>query len=92
MASVLPTGWQAHRGGSLGSHAKWCELSLYLVSFRPLAARVTTDKRSYDPEFEQWEFGKLSAMREIAFAIEAQYQYYYMGMLDTVTFSSYFIH
>ncbi|GLB04189.1 arginyl-tRNA--protein transferase 1 [Aspergillus tubingensis] len=33
----------------------------------------------YDPEYEQWEFGKLSAMREIAFAIEAQYQYYYMG-------------
>ncbi|PWY74416.1 arginine-tRNA-protein transferase [Aspergillus heteromorphus CBS 117.55] len=33
----------------------------------------------YDPDYEQWEFGKLSAMREIAFAIEAEYQYYYMG-------------
>ncbi|KAJ5173386.1 hypothetical protein N7492_005979 [Penicillium capsulatum] len=33
----------------------------------------------YDPEYEQWEFGKLSAMREIAFAQENQYLYYYMG-------------
>ncbi|KAJ5478768.1 hypothetical protein N7530_004277 [Penicillium desertorum] len=33
----------------------------------------------YDPAYEQWEIGKLSAMREIAFAIENQYMYYYMG-------------
>ncbi|KAJ5627093.1 arginine-tRNA-protein transferase [Penicillium herquei] len=33
----------------------------------------------YDPEYEQWEFGKLSAMREIAFSIENNYPYYYMG-------------
>ncbi|KAJ5647002.1 arginine-tRNA-protein transferase [Penicillium lividum] len=33
----------------------------------------------YDPEYEQWEFGKLSALREIAFSIEHQYSYYYMG-------------
>ncbi|PYI35327.1 Arginyl-tRNA-protein transferase [Aspergillus indologenus CBS 114.80] len=33
----------------------------------------------YDPDYEQWEFGKLSAMREIALAVEAQYPYYYMG-------------
>ncbi|KAJ5720491.1 arginine-tRNA-protein transferase [Penicillium malachiteum] len=33
----------------------------------------------YDPEYEQWEFGKLSAMREIAFSIENKYPYYYMG-------------
>ncbi|CAI7595092.1 unnamed protein product [Penicillium palitans] len=33
----------------------------------------------YDPAYEQWEIGKLSAMREIAFSIENQYQYYYMG-------------
>jgi arginine-tRNA-protein transferase len=34
---------------------------------------------SYDPDYEQWEFGKLSAMREIAFAQENNYAYYYMG-------------
>ncbi|QQK42687.1 Arginine-tRNA-protein transferase, C-terminal [Penicillium digitatum] len=33
----------------------------------------------YDPAYEQWEIGKLSAMREIAFSIENQYLYYYMG-------------
>jgi arginyl-tRNA--protein-N-Asp/Glu arginylyltransferase len=34
---------------------------------------------SYDPDYEQWEFGKLSALREIAFAQENGYPYYYMG-------------
>jgi arginine-tRNA-protein transferase len=33
----------------------------------------------YHSDFEKWSFGKLSAMREIAFAIEGGYQYYYMG-------------
>ncbi|KAJ5594882.1 Arginyl-tRNA--protein transferase 1 [Penicillium hispanicum] len=33
----------------------------------------------YDPAYEQWEFGKLSAMREIAFSLENEYPYYYMG-------------
>ncbi|KAL2001036.1 hypothetical protein VTN02DRAFT_2328 [Thermoascus thermophilus] len=33
----------------------------------------------YDPEFSDWEFGKLSALREIAFTLEGAYQYYYMG-------------
>ncbi|KAB8235495.1 arginine-tRNA-protein transferase [Aspergillus alliaceus] len=33
----------------------------------------------YDPDYEQWEFGKLSALREIALAIEVSYRYYYMG-------------
>jgi arginyl-tRNA--protein-N-Asp/Glu arginylyltransferase len=35
--------------------------------------------KSYDPEFGDWEFGKLSALREIALCIENDYQYYYMG-------------
>ena len=34
---------------------------------------------SYDPSLEQWEFGKLSALREIAMTLEGDYQYYYMG-------------
>ncbi|KAE8147746.1 Arginyl-tRNA-protein transferase [Aspergillus avenaceus] len=33
----------------------------------------------YDPEYEQWEFGKLSALREIALTIEGNYRHYYMG-------------
>ena len=33
----------------------------------------------YDPDFQQFGFGKLSALREIALAMEGQYKYYYMG-------------
>jgi arginine-tRNA-protein transferase len=63
-----------------------------------------TDFPSYDPEYEQWEFGKLSALREIAFAQENGYPYYYMGQYSyvwtnflnlwklTLTFIGYYIH
>ncbi|KAK2746832.1 Arginyl-tRNA--protein transferase 1 [Myotisia sp. PD_48] len=34
---------------------------------------------NYDPAYEKYEFGKSSAMRELALAIEMQYQYYHMG-------------
>ncbi|EFQ99259.1 arginyl-tRNA-protein transferase 1 [Nannizzia gypsea CBS 118893] len=33
----------------------------------------------YDPEYEKFEFGKLSAMREIALTQEMHLQHYYMG-------------
>ncbi|KAI1625963.1 arginine-tRNA-protein transferase [Exophiala viscosa] len=33
----------------------------------------------HDPEYQQWDFGKMSALREIALALEAKYEYYYMG-------------
>ena len=33
----------------------------------------------YHEDFNAWNFGKLSAMHEIAFALEAGYRYYYMG-------------
>ena len=33
----------------------------------------------YDPDYEHWQLGKLSAMREIGLTIEGQYRYYYMG-------------
>ncbi|KAI9934985.1 Arginyl-tRNA--protein transferase 1 [Aspergillus wentii] len=33
----------------------------------------------YDPDYEAWEFGKISALREIALTIEGAYKYYYMG-------------
>ncbi|KAJ6160798.1 arginine-tRNA-protein transferase [Penicillium chermesinum] len=33
----------------------------------------------YDPDYEEWEFGKLSALREIAFSLEHSYPFYYMG-------------
>ena len=33
----------------------------------------------YHSDFEQWQFGKLSALREAALALEGGYEYYYMG-------------
>jgi arginine-tRNA-protein transferase len=33
----------------------------------------------YHSDFEQWHFGKLSALREAALTLEGGYQYYYMG-------------
>lgn len=33
----------------------------------------------YHSDFEQWSFGKMSALREAALALEGGYQYYYMG-------------
>jgi arginine-tRNA-protein transferase len=33
----------------------------------------------YHSDYEKWQFGKLSALREAALAIEGDYQYYYMG-------------
>lgn len=32
----------------------------------------------YDPDFEEYQFGKLSALREIALATEGHYRYYYV--------------
>ncbi len=34
---------------------------------------------SYHDDVNDWQFGKLSAMREILLAIEDGYKYYYMG-------------
>ena len=82
MASVLPPGWEAHSCCGLGPDAQWRELCIYLVSFAySRVIRAITDGRSYDPDYEQWEFGKLSALREIALSIEDSYQYYYMGKI-----------
>lgn len=33
----------------------------------------------YHSDYEKWQFGKLSALREAALATEGGYQYYYMG-------------
>ena len=33
----------------------------------------------YHSDFEKWSFGKLSALREAALALEAGYRFYYMG-------------
>jgi Arginine-tRNA-protein transferase, C terminus len=34
---------------------------------------------SYDPEYQHWDFGKISALHEAQLALEAGYEFYYMG-------------
>ena len=36
----------------------------------------------YHEDVQEWNFGKLSALREIALALEDGHQYYYMGKRD----------
>lgn len=33
----------------------------------------------YDPDWQEWDWGKISALREIALVMEGGYEYYYMG-------------
>lgn len=33
----------------------------------------------YHEDVNDWNFGKISALREISLALEGDYQYYYMG-------------
>ena len=62
------------------------ELGIRLVSafffLNCVGALLTSG--SYDPDYEHWQFGKLSAMREIAFCIENDYRFYYMGNFRTL--------
>lgn len=51
----------------------------------PRASRSTEfRRRSYDPEYEGWELGKISALFEIALALNEDYKYYYMGTPDVM--------
>lgn len=45
------------------------------------------DKGRYHEGFNEWDFGKLSAMREITLAIEEGYQFYYMGLQMPVRYN-----
>lgn len=41
---------------------------------------LTGNEPRYHSDFVDWNFGKLSVMREINLAIEGGYHYYYMGI------------
>ena len=60
-----------------------CVSSVYLMwvnRSRGSKIRNSTDKNRYHHDFAYLEFGKVSALREIALAVEEGYRYYYMGM------------
>ena len=54
--------------------------SVYLLYVFPSPLwKILGSYFSYDPEYQHWDFGKLSALREAAMALEMGYDYYYMG-------------
>ncbi|EFE40693.1 hypothetical protein TRV_04587, partial [Trichophyton verrucosum HKI 0517] len=59
--------------------------SVYI--FHGLYIYIYTDLDSYDPEYEKFELGKISAMREIALTQEMHFQHYYMGILPPFSFN-----
>jgi len=66
----------------LGSYHQcyWLDGKLIAVAVLDLLPHaVSSVYVFYDPDFGEWEFGKLSAMREISLTLEGGYQYYYMG-------------
>lgn len=66
----------------LGSYHQCYRLDGRLIAFAVLDLlphAVSGVYFVYHQDFEKWSFGKLSAMREAAFALEQGYQFYYMG-------------
>ncbi|EDN10132.1 conserved hypothetical protein [Histoplasma mississippiense (nom. inval.)] len=65
------------------SQAKFVPSSLFFLSLVAvldlLPHAVSSVYLFYDPEYSDYEFGKISALREIALTSEGNYQYYYMG-------------
>lgn len=47
---------------------------------------LTGNELRYHSDFVDWNFGKLSVMREINLAIEGGYHYYYMGIEREIRF------
>lgn len=79
---MLSHGRPPDRVGCLGSFAELRELGIPNVNFARLESSETvlTDiEPSYHSDYIDWNFGKLSVMREIYLAIEGGYRYYYMG-------------
>lgn len=77
---MLQAGRPACGNGSLGSDAQLCELSVSHVLLPIRLLSTLSNICRYHDSVENWEFGKLSAMQEIALAVEGGYNYYYMGI------------
>ena len=66
----------------LGSHHMCYRLDGKLVAVGVLDLlphAVSSVYLFYDPDYQEWDWGKISALHEIALALEKGYEYYYMG-------------
>lgn len=78
---MLPPRWEISCYGGLGSTPSLCQLCLPYVNTPKRVNVFSTCLQSfrYHENVNDWNFGKLSALREIAMAVEDGYRYYYMG-------------
>ena len=81
LSSMLPTRWQVGGRSGAGSSSSRRELGLPVVG-APFTDTLDLSLMlcSYDPEYQQWDWGKISALQEIDMALQAGYGYYYMGV------------
>lgn len=80
---MLSLEWPFDRARCLGSFAELRELGVPNVSYacsESSETMLTGNEPRYHSDFVDWNFGKLSVMREINLAIEGGYHYYYMGI------------
>ena len=56
-----------------------CVSSVYLMYVKSLLIYPSLIPTRYHEDFSDWNFGKLSALREINLAREGGYRFYYMG-------------
>lgn len=81
LPSVLPFGREIGRFRGPRSIARSRKLGVPPVSTLLLKATcLGSFNSSYHEDVHDWNFGKLSALREIALSLEDGYRYYYMGM------------
>lgn len=81
---MLPFGRTIGSNGSIGSSSQLCEFRVFDVS--PAARPARSGKKAYHrlkPRYHNdvndWDFGKLSALREIELAFQNGRKFYYMG-------------
>ncbi|RMD40680.1 hypothetical protein DV735_g4439, partial [Chaetothyriales sp. CBS 134920] len=76
---ILKTNGKTQKLGSY-HQCYWIDGRLVAVAVLDLLFHaVSSVYLFYDPDDSQWDWGKISALREIALTIEGGYEYYYMG-------------
>lgn len=79
---MLPSRWSTSCFGRAGPSPRLRQLCLSHVGSLIETYNDATNLlilASYHEDVNEWDFGKLSALREVALAFEYGYGYYYMG-------------
>lgn len=86
---MLPPRWKISCYGGPGPTPPLCQLCLPHVNIPKCVNVLSVCLQSfrYHENVNDWNFGKLSALREIAMAVEGGYRYYYMGKESFLRYS-----